>query len=91
MTDEKEIPMPKPEESEEPAVEETKEEPVQLTLGDIQTCKTIIEVASAQGAFKAEELHVVGLTYDRIVKWLLQNQPAKAKETSEAEGETKDD
>ena len=39
----------------------------------------------------AEELHVVGLTYDRIVKWLLANQPAKAEETSEAEGETKDD
>ena len=80
--------MPKPEE---PAVEAPKEEEIQLTLGDIQTCKTIIEVASAKGAFKAEELHVVGLTYDRIVKWLLANQPAKAEETSEAEGETKDD
>ena len=91
MTDEKEIPMPKPEESKEPAVEETKEEPVQLTLGDISTVKTIIEVASAKGAFEAKELHVVGLTYDRIVKWLLANQPAKAEETSEAEGETKDD
>lgn len=88
MTDEKEIQMPKPEE---PAVEAPKEEEIQLTLGDIQTCKTIIEVASAKGAFKAEELHVVGLTYDRIVKWLLANQPAKAEETSEAEGETKDD
>lgn len=88
MTDDKEIQMPKPEE---PAVEAPKEEEIQLTLGDIQTCKTIIEVASAKGAFKAEELHVVGLTYDRIVKWLLANQPAKAEETSEAEGETKDD
>ena len=88
MTDDKEIQMPKPEE---PAVEAPKEEEIQLTLGDIQTCKTIIEVASAKGAFKAEELHVVGLTYDRIVKWLLANQPAKAEETSEAKGETKDD
>ena len=88
MTDDKEIQMPKPEE---PAVEAPKEEEIQLTLGDIQTCKTIIEVASAKGAFKAEELHVVGLTYDRIVKWLLANQPAKAEETSEAEGETKND
>ena len=80
MTDDKEIPMPKPE-----------EEPITLTIGDISTCKTIIEIASAKGAFKAEELHVVGLTYDRITKWLLANQPAKAEETSEAEGETKDD
>lgn len=80
MTDDKEIPMPKPE-----------EEQITLTIGDISTCKTIIEIASAKGAFKAEELHVVGLTYDRITKWLLANQPAKAEETSEAEGETKDD
>ena len=80
MTDDKEIPMPKPE-----------EEQITLTIGDISTCKTIIEIASAKGAFKAEELHVVGLTYDRITKWLIANQPAKAEETSEAEGETKDD
>ena len=80
MTDDKEIPMPKPE-----------EEQITLTIGDISTCKTIIEIASAKGAFKAEELHVVGLTHDRITKWLIANQPAKAEETSEAEGETKDD
>ena len=89
MTEEnKEIPMPK---AKEPVAEEPKEEAVQLTIGDITTCKTIIEIASSKGAFEAEQLHVVGLTYDRIVKWLLANQPAKAEETSEAEGETKDD
>ncbi len=76
----KEIPMP------------TKEVEIVLSIGDIATCKTIIEIASSKGAFKAEELHVVGLTYDRITKWLLANQPAKdAEETSTAEGETKDD
>ena len=75
----KEIPMP------------TKEEEIVLSIGDIATCKTIIEIASSKGAFKADELHVVGLTYDRITKWLLANQPAQAEETSEAEGETKDD
>ena len=82
MEDDKEIPMPKPE-----------EEPINLTIGDITTCKTIIEIASAKGAFKAEELHIVGLTYDRITKWLVANQPkvTEAEETSKAEGETKDD
>jgi len=75
----KEIPMP------------TKEEEIVLSIGDIATCKTIIEIASSKGAFKADELHVVGLTYDRITKWLLANQPAQAEETSVAEGETKDD
>ena len=78
----KEIPLPKTEAAEE----------VQLTIGDISTVKTIIEIASSKGAFKAEELHVVGLTYDRITKWLVANQPPKdAEETSTAEGETKDD
>ena len=76
----KEIPMPKAEEE------------VVLSIGDIATCKTIIEIASSKGAFKAEELHVVGLTYDRITKWLLANQPPKdAEETSTAEGEIKND
>ena len=85
MTDKKEnkeIPMPKV-----PAEEE-----ITLSIGDIATCKTIIEIASSKGAFKAEELHVVGLTYDRITKWLLANQPPKdAEETSTAEGEIKND
>ena len=82
MTEEKEIPMPKQEPEE-----------ITLTIGDISTCRTIIEIASSKGAFKAEELQVVGLTYDRITKWLLANQPkvTEAEETSKAEGETKDD
>jgi hypothetical protein len=81
MTEEdKEIPIPK-------VAEE-----VQLTIGDISTVKTIIEIASAKGAFEAKELTVVGVTYDRITKWLVANQPPKdAEETSTAEGETKDD
>ena len=71
--------------------EQPKEE-VQLNIGDISTCKTIIEIASAKGAFKAEELQLVGYTYDRITKWLLAHQPPKdAEETSTAEGEIKND
>ena len=77
----KEIPLAKTEAPEE----------VQLTIGDISTVKTIIEIASSKGAFKAEELHVVGLTYDRITKWLLANQPPKdAEETSTAKGDEND-
>ena len=87
MSDEdKEIQMPKPEE---PAVEQE----VQLTITDIAYCKQIIEIASSKGAFEAKELAIVGVTYNRIVKWLLENQPkvTEAEETSEAEGETKND
>ena len=77
----KEIPLPKTEAPEE----------VQLTIGDISTVKTIIEIASSKGAFKAEELQLVGYTYDRITRWLLAHQPPKdAEETSTAKGDEND-
>ena len=81
--DQKEIPMP--------------EQSVQLTIGDIDYCKQIIEKACEKGAFKADEMAVVGVTYNRISKWLEENRPrlenttTEAEETSTAEGETKDD
>ena len=81
--DQKEIPMP--------------ELSVQLTIGDIDYCKQIIEKACEKGAFKAEEMAVVGVTYNRISRWLeenrpkLENQTTEAEETSKAQGETKDD
>ena len=83
MTEEsKEIPMPKA---------EAEQEPVSLTITDIAYCKQIIELASNKGAFEAKELAIVGVTYNRISKWLEENQPTDAEETSTAEGETKDD
>ena len=81
MTDEKEVPMPK----------QKPEEEITLTIGDIATLKTIIEIATSKGAFEAKDLAVVGITYDRITKWLLANQPkTEAEETSESEGEKND-
>lgn len=41
-----------------------------LEVQDIAYCKQIIETASTRGAFHANELQVVGLTYDRISSWL---------------------
>jgi len=83
MTEEsKEIPMPKA---------EAEQEPVSLTITDIAYCKQIIEIASKKGAFEAKELAIVGVTYNRISKWLEENQPTDAGETSTAQGETKDD
>jgi len=41
-----------------------------LEIQDIAYCKQIIETASTRGAFQANELHVIGLTYDRISSWL---------------------
>ena len=78
MTDNKEIPMPKA---------ETEEQAVNLTITDIAYCKQIIEIASNKGAFEAKELAIVGVTYNR--KWLEENQPTDAVETSTDQGETK--
>ena len=64
MSDNKEIPMPKA---------ETEEEAVNLTVTDIAYCKQIIEIASNKGAFEAKELAIVGVTYNRISKWLEDN------------------
>ena len=84
MTEENnEIPMPQP-----------PEEPVSLQLADIRFCKTIIETATERNAWKADELATVGYVYNKISLWLEQNEPkteTKADETSEAEGETKND
>ena len=80
MSDNKEIPMPKA---------ETEEEAVNLTVTDIAYCKQIIEIASNKGAFEAKELAIVGVTYNRISKWLEENQPTDAVETSTDQGETK--
>ena len=90
MTDDnKEIPMPTKAE-EKPVVE-----PVNLTIADLQVCKTIIEIASERGTFKADELQMVGLTYNRISQWLIENKLPEEKATEETssdnQGEEKND
>ena len=90
MTDDnKEIPMPT-KADETPVVE-----PVNLTIADINICKTIIETASERGAFKADELQMVGLTYNRISQWLIENKLPEEKATEETssdnQGEEKND
>jgi hypothetical protein len=91
MTDDnKEIPMPT-------KADETTE-PVNLTINDIHYCRKIIEIACERGTgiFKADELAVVGSTYNKITQWLLENQPKEDKtesaETStDQQGEEKND
>jgi hypothetical protein len=70
------------------------EEPVQLTLTDIKFCKTIIETATDRNAWKADELATVGFVYNKITVWLQQQEPkveTASEETSEEQGETKND
>ena len=84
--------------TETPAVEESATEEVTITIQDIGICKQAIEVAATRGAFKAEEMAIVGDTYNKVSAWLNQMQPAvdddaestDSEETSSDQGETND-
>jgi hypothetical protein len=44
----------------------TAQEPVELTVQDLQSLKTIIDVASQRGAFKPNEMMSVGQVYNKL-------------------------
>ena len=78
----------------------TEPQETELTIQDISIFKQAIEVAASRGAFKADEMAVVGATYNRVSAWLNQMQDAigdgqdeatESSETSAEQGETKDD
>ena len=45
-------------------------QPTQITISDLDQIKNIIDVASSRGAFRANELSQVGITYDRLTAFL---------------------
>jgi len=44
--------------------------PPELSIQDLQALKTIIDVASQRGAFKPNEMVVVGQTYTKLEQFL---------------------
>lgn len=52
--------------------ETTKPETLDLNINDLGTMKNIIDIASARGAFKPNEMVVVGQTYNKLVAFLEQ-------------------
>lgn len=58
---------------------------VELTVQDLAVIRSIIDTASTRGAFKANELEVVGKTFNKLDTFLNSVQQA-----NEAEGEKKD-
>ncbi len=63
--------------------------PVELTVQDLGVLRSIIDVASQRGAFKANEMEAVGKTYNKLDTFLQQVQKAEeeAKKANEAKGE----
>ena len=57
----------------------------ELTVQDLTAIKQIIDVASSRGAFKANEMAVVGNTYNKLESFLgavqAQQQPEPKEET----------
>lgn len=46
------------------------EQPTDLNISDLVSLKSIIEVASQRGAFKANELEAVGKTFNKLNTFL---------------------
>lgn len=68
MTDETQVEQPA---AQAPAPEQPTNEPAaDLNISDLMALKTIIEVASQRGAFKANELEGVGKTYNKLSNFL---------------------
>ena len=58
------------------AVETQAVEPVQLSLGDIQTFVQIIDLCSKRGAFEGAELEAIGALRGKTIKFLEARQRA---------------
>ena len=50
--------------------ESTPEQGAQLSINDLAAMKSIIDTASSRGAFKPNEMMVVGQTYNKLVAFL---------------------
>ena len=46
------------------------QDPTQLTLTDLAAMKSIIDIASARGTFKPNEMMIVGQTYNKLIAFL---------------------
>jgi hypothetical protein len=62
--------------------ETAKADPNELTINDLNAMKVIIDIASSRGAFKPNEMTVVGQTYTKLSAFL--DQVAKQAEASKA-------
>jgi len=60
-----------------------------ITIADLDTVKNIINLAATRGAFRGEELSMVGTVYDKLTEFLSAViAQAKAQETATAEPST---
>tara|TARA_B000000609_G_C24171482_1_gene350680 strand:+ start:1574 stop:1834 length:261 start_codon:yes stop_codon:yes gene_type:complete len=68
------------------------QKPIELTVQDLGVLRSIIDVASQRGAFKANEMEAVGKTFNKLDSFLQTVQKAeeetkKANEAKESQGD----
>jgi hypothetical protein len=60
-----------------------------LSIADIQVLKMVVEAATSRGAIQADEMALVGSTYDKVTAWLKAVLPEEQdNEQANSEGET---
>jgi hypothetical protein len=62
--------------------------PVELTVQDLGVIRSIIDVASQRGAFKANEMEAVGKTFNKLDNFLQTVQKAEAEAAEATKKET---
>lgn len=68
----------------EQSTESSQETVNELNLNDLNAMKIIIDIASSRGAFKPNEMSVVGQTYNKLTAFL--DQVAKQAEKGKSNG-----
>jgi hypothetical protein len=73
--------------------QETNTEVTQINLVDLQNVVRVIDAAAERGAFKGNELTIVGGVRDKIVAFLAQHLPAESNENVDEQknNQTKED
>ena len=70
--------------------EQTQEaqQPVGLTLQDMRILAGAVELASQRGGFRANEMEIIGATYNKLAAFLKANAPAPAEGQTEETAES---
>ena len=78
MTDAtKEQAAPQPTAPQAPQAPQAAQEGAELTINDLNALKTVIDVATQRGAFKAAEMEAVGKVYNKLSNFLASVSGAK--------------
>jgi len=59
--------------------------PISLTLQDLKVIAGAVELGAQRGGFRANEMEIIGATYNKLALFLKANEPAEAPADADAE------